>query len=144
MPTREGVAAFFAHQVLANAVAWTAGVTTVALVKHFFEVKGLRNLWGLTASSRRTLVSGDDYEMIMILASYSAGLIMLILMRHLVLRLITEFRSLRLERDQDHGVSDSAQADPEGCDRPKARRLPSDGRVRSEDLELVADLEWDD
>ncbi|KPJ75645.1 MAG: hypothetical protein AMS19_13775 [Gemmatimonas sp. SG8_23] len=98
VPTRKGILEFFGNQVLINAVAWTAGVIAAGLVKSFFEVKGFRNLWGLIAPRGRALVSADDYQMIMTLMSYSAGLLMLILVRHLILRLITEFRALRLER----------------------------------------------
>jgi hypothetical protein len=43
-------------------------------------------------------VSADDYELIMNVASYSAGLIMLIMARYLILRLIAEFHALRRER----------------------------------------------
>jgi hypothetical protein len=107
MPTRKGILGFFGNQVLINAVAWTAGVMAAGLVKSFFEVRGLRNLWGLFAPRGRTLVSADDYQMIMTLMSYSAGLMMLILVRHLILRLISEFRSLRLERAQGDGTIDA-------------------------------------
>lgn len=108
VPTRKGVLAFFGNQVLINAVAWTAGVIAAGFVKNFFEVKGFRNLWGLTASRSRTLVSADDYHLIMTLTSYAAGLIMLILVRHLILRLITEYHSLRLERAQCDGAPEQA------------------------------------
>lgn len=100
LPTRRGVLGFFGNQVLVNAVAWTAAVAAAGLVKHFFEVRGLRNLWGLTAWSSRTVVSADDYQTITGLLAYSAGLVMLILVRHLVLRLIAELHSLRIERTQ--------------------------------------------
>jgi hypothetical protein len=100
MPTWNGILEFFGKQVFINALAWTAGLMAAGLVKSFFEARGIRNFWGLTASSSRTLVSADDYQMIMTLTSYSAGLIMLIVSRHLVLRLIAEFRALRLERGQ--------------------------------------------
>lgn len=104
LPTRRGILEFFGNQVLVNAVAWTAAVTAAGLVKNFFEVRGFRNLWGLMAPRSRTLVSPDDYQVIMTLAGYSAGLIMLILVRYLVLRLISEFHSLRLERVQGEGA----------------------------------------
>ena len=100
MPTREGLLSFFRNQLLANAVSWTAGVLAAGLVRRFFEVKGVRNLWGLAPSSRRTLVSAGAYELIMTAASFCAGLVMLILVRHLVLRLIAEFQALRLERSR--------------------------------------------
>jgi hypothetical protein len=97
-PTREGVMRFMGNQVLINTVAWTAGVTAAGLVKNFFEVRSFRNLWGLTAPGSRSLVSADDYELIVNVASYSAGLIMLIMARYLILRLIAEFHALRRER----------------------------------------------
>ena len=112
MPTRSGVLEFFGNQVLINTVAWTAGLVAASLMKHFFEVKSLRNLWGLTASRHRTLVSPDDYQLIVTLASYSAGLVMLILVRHFILRSIAEFRSLRIERERVAGASGPARSDP--------------------------------
>ena len=83
---------------MANVVGWTAGVIAAGLVETFFEARSIRNLWGLAAWGGRTLVSADAYRAIMTATSYTAGLIMLISMRHLVLRLVTEFRDLRLER----------------------------------------------
>ena len=56
---------------------------------------------------RVTVVSADDYRVIMTLTSYTAGLIMLILMRHLVLRLATEFRDVRGERNERERAPDS-------------------------------------
>ena len=97
LPSRKGVLEFFRSQLLANAVGWTAGVMAAGLVETFFEVRSIRNLWGLAAWGGRTLVSADDYRVIMNLTSYTAGLIMLILTRHLVLRLVTEFRDVRGE-----------------------------------------------
>ena len=103
----QGVLSFFGDQLLANAVAWTAGVMAADLVGTFFEARSIRNLWGLAAwGGHRTLVSADDYHMIVTLTSYTAGLIMLILMRHLILRLVTEFRDLRLERNGRDRASD--------------------------------------
>jgi hypothetical protein len=98
LPSPQGVLAFLGNQLLANAVGWTAGVMAAGLVETFFEARSIRNLWGLAVWGGRTLVSPDDYRMIMTLTSHTAGLIMLILTRHLVLRLVTEFRDLRLER----------------------------------------------
>jgi hypothetical protein len=97
-PTREGVLRFLGNQVLINTVAWTAGVAAAGFVKNFFEVRGFRNLWGLTAPGSRSLVSADDYALIVNVASYSAGLIMLILARYLILRVVAEFHALRRER----------------------------------------------
>ena len=108
LPSPQGVLAFFGNQLVANAVAWTAGVMAAGLVETFFEARSIRNLWGLAAWGGRTLVSSDDYQMIAALTSYTAGLIMLIAMRHLVLRLVGEFRDLRLERNGRNRVSDPA------------------------------------
>lgn len=154
MPSREGVLGFFGNQVLVNAVAWTAGVLAATLVRNFFEVKGFRNLWGLVSS--RNVVSADDYRLIVTLASYSAGLSMLILMRHLVLRLVAEFRSLRVERAQgdpggpwlaaapDDDDADLPEAD-EGplaeASRSRGRRAAAGGGTAIEGLEQLAD-DW--
>ena len=108
LPSRQGVVSFFGNQLWANAVAWTAGVMAAGLVETFFEARSIRNLWGLAAWGGRTLVSADDYRVIMTLTSYTAGLAMLILMRHLVLRWVTEFRDLRLERSERDRASDLA------------------------------------
>ncbi len=106
LPSAQGLLAFFGNQLLANAVAWTAGVMAAGMVETFFEARSIRNLWGLAAWGGRTLVSAGDYRMIVTLTSYTAGLIMLILMRHLVLRLVSEFRDLRLERNERDRASD--------------------------------------
>lgn len=97
-PTRKGVAAFFGAQLAVDTAGWTAGLTAAALVSRFFEVKGLRNLWGLAAHGDRMIVSAAEYELIVRATSYSAGLMTLILMRQLVLRLFAEFHALRRER----------------------------------------------
>jgi hypothetical protein len=102
-PSSRGILQFLGDQALVNGVAWTAGVMAVGLVKRFFEVKGLRNLWGLMASGSRTPVSAEDYQLIMTLTSYTAGLVMLIVARQLVLRLVAEFHALRSERAQGDG-----------------------------------------
>jgi hypothetical protein len=107
MPSRKGFLDFFGSQLLGNAVGWTAGVMAAGLVETFFEARSIRNLWGLAAWGGRTVVSADDYRVIMTLTSYTAGLIMLILMRHLVLRLATEFRDVRGERNGRERASDS-------------------------------------
>jgi hypothetical protein len=106
LPSRGGIVAFFGNQLWANAVAWTAGLIAAGLVEAFFEQRSMRNLWGLAAWGGRTLVSTDDYRVIMTLTSYTTGLVMLILMRHLVLRWVSEFRDLRLERSERDQVSD--------------------------------------
>jgi hypothetical protein len=98
MPTRRGVLEFLGNQVLVSTVAWTAGLMAGRLVHSFFEVRSFRNLWGLASANGRALVSPDDYRAITALTSFFAGLVMLIVVRHFLLRLITEFRALRLER----------------------------------------------
>ena len=108
LPSPQGVLAFFGNQLFANAVAWTAGIMAAGLVETFFEARSIRNLWGLAAWGGRTLVSADQYRMMMTVTSYTAGLIMLILMRHLVLRLATEFRDVRGERNGRERASDSS------------------------------------
>jgi hypothetical protein len=107
MPSRKGFLDFFGSQILGNTVGWTAGVMAAGLVETFFEARSIRNLWGLAAWGGRSVVSADDYRVIMTLTSYTAGLIMLILMRHLVLRLATEFRDVRGERSGRERASDS-------------------------------------
>jgi hypothetical protein len=97
-PTRDGVLKFLGNQVLINSVAWSAGLVTAGLVKNFFEVRGFANLWGLAPRNGRSLVSAADYELIVNVASYSSGLLILILVRYLILRLIAEFHALRRER----------------------------------------------
>jgi len=100
LPSRGGVLAFFGNQLWGNAVGWTAGVTSAGLVESFFEQRSMRNLWGLAAWGGRALVSADDYRVIMTVTSYTTGLVIMILMRHLVLRWVSEFRDLRLERGE--------------------------------------------
>lgn len=107
MPSRRRFLDFFGSQLLGNTVGWTAGVMAAGLVETFFEARSIRNLWGLAAWGGRTVVSADDYRLIMTLTSYTAGLIMLILMRHLVLRLATEFRDVRGERNGRERAADS-------------------------------------
>jgi hypothetical protein len=53
----------------------------------------------------------------MTLTGYAAGLVMLILVRHLLLRSIAEFRSLRLERAQGDGAFEAAPAKSCGIQR---------------------------
>jgi hypothetical protein len=125
VPTRDGVLGFFANQLVVNAVAWTAALTAAGLVGRFFEVRSFRNLWGLTASSHRSLVSAEAYRLIMSLASYSVGLVMLILVRHLILRSLAELRLLRRERSHADGRSILPQRAPN----------PAAGRGRAEPLD---------
>jgi hypothetical protein len=100
LPTRKGMLGFFTYQLLTNSVAWTAGLIAASLVTRFFEVRGLRNLWGLTASGSRALVSAEDYQLIMTLTSFCAGLLMMMIVRHFILRWIDETRSLQVERER--------------------------------------------
>ena len=135
-PSPRGVLAFFGNQLLANAVGWTAGVMAAGLVATFFEARSIRNLWGLAAWGSRTLVSADDYRMIVTLTSYTAGLVMMILMRHLVLRLVTEFRDLRVERDERGWPSDPPMAGSRkaraGAPEPTSQvGHPADGTLRA-------------
>lgn len=98
LPRPAGIVGFFGNQLLVNAVAWTAGMVAVHLVQRFFEVRGFRNLWGLFASGDRSVVSGDEYRLITIVTSYTAGLLILIGIRHLALRMMAEFHDLRRVR----------------------------------------------
>lgn len=101
VPTSGSLLAFVGDQLLVNVVAWTAAGLGVLVVQRFFEAKGLRNLWGLAVWRDRTLVSADDYHVITTVTSYSVGLLMLLLVRHLVLRVIREFHALRRQRLRD-------------------------------------------
>jgi hypothetical protein len=76
-------------------------------------------------------VSADDYELIVNVASYSAGLIMLILARYLILRLIAEFHGLRRERASLIGPGkDGRPGDPQNfgeyADPPRPNRSLSE------------------
>jgi hypothetical protein len=98
----------------------------------------------------------------MTLASYAAGLIMLIFMRHLIMRLVAEFRSLRIERARGDRASDAAPAESGGSGpletpvpslcapfaeagrESGARRVSADSRIRVDGLELLLDDLGDD
>lgn len=77
--------AFLTQEVLNLAVGYLAGLTASAMVSQFFVKKGLVNLWGLTA--RRTALRRDDYEWLMIMASYLIGLLVMVLVSYLMKRL---------------------------------------------------------
>lgn len=126
LPTRKGVIGFFSYQLLINSVAWTAGLIAAGLVASFFEVKGMRNLWGLAASGSRTLVSAEHYQLIVSLASFFAGLAMMIFVRHFILRWIDEIRSLRLERERGRSASPDVRAAPPGAPTPDFDGLQAD------------------
>lgn len=81
-----------------NVVGWISGLATAHVVTQLFEVKGFRNLWGLAASGRRALVTPDDYRLIMTLTGFTVGLLMMLVVRHLLMRWISETRALRAER----------------------------------------------
>ena len=81
----------------------------------FFEVKGFRNLWGLAASGGRTVVTAGDYEVITMLTRYSAGLLVLLLARHLVLHWIDEYHALQVERGSVASGRDESEAGRGRC-----------------------------
>ena len=112
-PTREGVLKFLGNQVLVSTIAWSAGLVAVRLVKNFFEVRGFANLWGLAPHRGRSLVSAADYELIVNVASYSSGLLILILVRYLILRLVAEFHALQKERVDRNRATDPPSTDLE-------------------------------
>jgi hypothetical protein len=126
LPTRKGAVGFFTYQLLINSVAWTAGLIAAGLVTSFFEVRGLRNLWGLTASGSRTVVSADDYQLIMTLTSFCAGLLMMIFVRHFILRWIAEIRSLHQERERGQSASSDVRSAPVGAPAPDFEGLEAD------------------
>jgi hypothetical protein len=66
---------FITGEVLNLSVGYLAGFTASNLVSKFFVKKGLVNLWGLTA--KREAVRKDDYEWLMLIASYLIGLIVM-------------------------------------------------------------------
>lgn len=103
---------FLTHQLLVNLVAWTAGLLAAGVVTEFFEVRSFRNLWGLMASGSRTLVSAEDYRLILSLASFGAGLLMMIFVRHFLLRWIDEIRGLRLERSPGRSTASEVPSAP--------------------------------
>ena len=111
-PTRKGILHFLSHQLLINAVAWTAGLASAALVTSFFERKGIRNLWGLAGSESRMIVSADDYRLIMMLTSFLVGLSMMMFVRHFALRWVEEIRCVRVERMQGPSPLPSPSPDP--------------------------------
>jgi len=118
IPTRKTILDFLTHQVLVNSVAWTAGLIAAGVVTSLYEVRGLRNLWGVAASGSRTLVSGEDYHSIMTVTSFSAGLMMMIFVRHFLLRWIDELRSVRLERVRGERVPSDVRSAPVGSPVP--------------------------
>lgn len=108
LPTREGLVEFFTHQILVNVAGWMAGLVTAHVVTRLFEVRGFRNLWGLAGSGDRTLVSADDYRLIMTITGFTIGLLTMLFVRHFLMRWISETRTLRAERG---GLARSEQQD---------------------------------
>lgn len=98
LPTQREVSDFFGRQVLVNCVAWAAGMAAAGLVTWFFEVRGLGNLWGLLPTGGRTLVTAEDYQLILSLTSFCAGMSMMVFVRHILFRWIAEVRLVRRER----------------------------------------------
>jgi hypothetical protein len=107
-PTRQELLGFLGHQALVNTVAWCAGLAAAGLITWFFEERSLRNLWGLIPSGHRALVSPDDYRMLLSLASFCAGLTMMVFVRHVLLRWIAEVRVVRLERRSDRPLQSAS------------------------------------
>jgi len=128
LPTRQGLIDFFTHQVLVNMVGWMTGLATAHVVTRLFEVRGFRNLWGLAASDSRTLVSADDHRLITTLTGFTVGLLMMLFVRHFLMRWISETRAIRADR------RGSRQPDTE--DRPLPLCPPV---TQLDDLELARD-----
>jgi len=104
LPTVQGLLDFLSHQVLANVVGWLAGLAAAHIVTQLFAVRGFRNLWGLAGSGGRTLVSNDDYRVITTVTGFTVGLLMMLFVRHFLLRWIAETRVLRAARRGGAGV----------------------------------------
>ncbi len=113
-PTWGGAVDFFTHQVVVNLVGWMAGFATAHLVTRWFEVRGLRNLWGLVASGDRTLVSADHHRLIMTFTGFTVGLLMMLFVRHCLMRWIAETRSLRADRRGGHVATREEHAPSSG------------------------------
>lgn len=104
VPTRTDLVKFAGNQLLVNAVAWTAAILSTTLVQRFFEEKSLRNLWGLLPPNDRSLLDPADFETLTIATSYAVGLLILVFVRHLVLRILTELRLVRRARAETEGA----------------------------------------
>lgn len=65
---REALAEFFNH-----GIGYLAGVLAYSNLSLFFEVKGIRNLWGITNFRHKTLVSRDTFELMEFVISGLAG-----------------------------------------------------------------------
>lgn len=113
IPTRSDLVRFAGNQLLVNAVAWTAAIVSTRLVQRFFEEKSLGNLWGLLPPSDRSLLDPSEFATLMLVTSYAVGLFILVFVRHLVLRILTELREVRRLRT-DPGADGRAEG---GLDR---------------------------
>jgi hypothetical protein len=92
-------------------------MAAAGLVTWFFEVRGLRNLWGVLPTGGRALVTAEDYQLILSLTSFCAGMSMMVFVRHILFRWIAEVRLVRRERvERLPGVSEM----------PAAEALPSE------------------
>jgi hypothetical protein len=98
LPTQKEISDFLSRQALVNCVAWVSGMAAAGLVTWFFEVRGLRNLWGLLPAGGRTLVTAEDFQLILSLTSFCAGMSMMVFVRHILFRWLTEVRLVRRER----------------------------------------------
>ncbi len=67
---RESLAEFFNH-----GIGYLAGVLAYNNLSFFFEVKSVRNLWGITNFRRKTLVSQDTFELMEFVISGLVGFI---------------------------------------------------------------------
>ena len=114
VPTRTDLAKFAGNQLLVNAVAWTAAILSTRLVQRFFEEKSVRNLWGLLPPNDRSLLDRADFETLTIATSYTVGLLILVFVRHLVLRILNELRSLRRARAESEGAEGTSPEDARG------------------------------
>ncbi|WP_112749307.1 hypothetical protein [Pseudochryseolinea flava] len=57
--TRKGIARYLYESLTGNFLGFLIGMSASGLVSRFFETKGLRNLWGLTA--KKTVVSKETF-----------------------------------------------------------------------------------
>jgi len=102
LPDRKDWGSFVFHQIIINGSGWTAGVLASDLVGSYFKTKSAKNLWGLKGRhDGKTMISKDDFEMYSWWASYIFGLIILILVRHIVIQTIEEFKKIRTNKEQN-------------------------------------------
>lgn len=77
---RESLAEFFNH-----GIGYFAGVLAYNNLSLFFEVKSIRNLWGITNFRHKTLVSRDTFELMEFVISGLVGF--------LIFKLVTYYSS---------------------------------------------------